>query len=296
MNVKTSATLALFGTVIIWSLFAVIARVTVARVSPMMLLFLRFGIACIAFSPFLVKYKPWSKKNFGRLVVISLFSTINVAVFILGIQFTSASASQLIYAAMPILIIVYHMLFQKMRYPRAKILGVIIGFSGILYIVYLSSIEKGTTISGSLIGNICIVGAMMGWMTYLLMSKKLTTRFTPVEIGSVSILVSFAVSGILAVFEIITKRAFFELDVADSACCVIYGSICYIHSIHPVSVRSEAYVCSYRESNILHPAYRDNGFCYTFYWRKAYGSLFIREYIGLFGNISYNHIRSVRQA
>jgi len=111
-----------------------------------------------------------------------------------GIQYTTASASQLIYALIPILIVLIETFHHKIKHPVTKKLGVILGFTGILLIVYLSITEKGETITGTLAGNLAIVIAMLGWLFYILLSKKISLRFSPVDIGSVSILTTFIVS------------------------------------------------------------------------------------------------------
>jgi drug/metabolite transporter (DMT)-like permease len=112
----------------------------------------------------------------------------------LGIAHTSASASQVIYAAIPILILIISRYFQKHIHSVRKITGIIIGFFGIALIVYLSAIEKGETIAGSLYGNSLVIVAMLGWTTYLLSSKQLSRYFAPLEIGSTTITVGFLVS------------------------------------------------------------------------------------------------------
>lgn len=202
MTVKIKALFALLATVVLWSFMVIIARVAVIDVPPLTLLFIRFIVAAAAFLPFFIYNRPWQNKAFNKLVAVSLLSTVNVTFFILGIQYTSASASQLIYAAMPILIIIIGKLFMSERYPLRRILGVLTGLAGIVFIIYLSAIEKGTTISGSLIGNLLIVIAMFGWMLYIILSKKLLKIFSPVDIGSVSVMVSFIISIPLYISEI----------------------------------------------------------------------------------------------
>lgn len=207
MSMKYLALGALLATIFFWGFFAVVARFAVSSASPMVLLFMRFFVGAICFLPFILRDKPWRKRKFRELLTISMFSTVNVVLFIWGIQYTSASASQVIYAALPILILIYNFLILKEKHPWIKVAGILVGFMGIAYIVYLSAIEKGTTISGSLKGNITIIFAMVGWLTYLLRSKKIAKDFTPIEISSTSIFVSLAVAVLLLGVEIATGYA-----------------------------------------------------------------------------------------
>ncbi len=203
MTLQTKAILALFGTVILWSLMVVIARVAVTEIHPFTLLFLRLLVAAAFFIPFVLKKKPWENKHFKNLVIISPLSMVNMAFFILGIQYTTASASQLIYAVMPILILTVSVLFLREKYHWSKGIGVVIGLLGIILLVILSAMEKGTTIAGGLTGNLLIMIAMLGWMAFILLSKKMSGFFSPIEIGGVSILLSFILSIPLAAGELI---------------------------------------------------------------------------------------------
>ncbi|OGG17853.1 hypothetical protein A3D78_06655 [Candidatus Gottesmanbacteria bacterium RIFCSPHIGHO2_02_FULL_39_14] len=197
MKTDDKATLALLGTVLLWSFMVVIARWIALIVSPITILFYRLLIAAVSFLPFFIKYRTWTKPHFIKLALISLGATINLIFFIIGIKYTSASASQIIYAAMPILILLLGKYYKGERHSLNKIIGVIIGFLGLLLIGFLSSIEKGETISGTLFGNILILIAMLGWTSYLLNSKSLSKYFHPIEMGSTSIIVSFIISAIL---------------------------------------------------------------------------------------------------
>lgn len=203
MNIKIKALLALLGTVLFFSILVIVARAYVVSISPMFLLFLRVLVAAIAFSPFLIKSRVWKKPKIKTLMAVSLLSTVNLVFFIWGIQYTSASASQLIYTIQPILNILVSNYLLKEKYPARTYVGVIIGLIGIVLIIYLSAVEKGETISGGIIGNIAIMIAMLGWFWYIMLSKKLSKYFSPIEISSVSIFVSLFVSIVLLITQLI---------------------------------------------------------------------------------------------
>lgn len=220
---SSKALLALLSTVLLWSVFAVTTKSVITFYSPMMLLFLRFLVAAVCFSPFLVNRSLWKKKYIKNLIMVSLFSTINVAFFIWGIQYTSASASQLIYAFNPILIVIINMLFLHERHKSTTVLGVLIGLAGIVYIVYRSMIEQGTTITGSLLGNVGIIGAALGWLLYIYLSKKMSRYFNPLEIGSVSVFVSFLVAFVLMIIEFFFYKSSFHLDMPLAGAILYMG-------------------------------------------------------------------------
>lgn len=201
MDTKFKALLALLATVILWSVHASISRAVVLEIPPMLLSLLRMGSAALLFLPFVVSTSPWRKKYFGKLVAVSFLSTINVLLFIWGVQYTSASTSQIIYSAIPILLVLINIFILKEKISAGKIAGVLLGFSGLVYIFFLSAIEKGETITGSLMGNLAILAAMVSWTCYIIFSKKLTKYFSPVEIGGTSVIVACIINFFLAIVE-----------------------------------------------------------------------------------------------
>ena len=194
MKTSSKALLALLGTVVLWSFMVVLAKDAVRTLPPLTLTFLRFLFAVIPFLPFFLREKPWKKKHFKELVAVSVLSYCNITFFIVGIQYTSAPTSQLIYALIPVFIIIIGKVFQRQNFPLWKIIGVLLGFIGISFIFYNSKVHSEQTIFGSLTGNLILLGAVSCWTFYILFSKKLAARFSPTEIGSTSIVVSFIIS------------------------------------------------------------------------------------------------------
>lgn len=201
MTTKYKALFALAGVVSLFSIQVIIARAVVVDFPSMSLFFLRMFVAFLCFFPFFLKRKVWTKPKFLTLVAVSSLSTVNVGFFLWGIEYTTASASQLIYAAMPTLTVILSVLFLKKKYSLWTILGIMIGLAGIIYIIYRSGTESGETIFGSLIGNFSIVIGMLGWLSYIMLSKRLSKHFTPVEIGSTSIFVSLVISFFLFIIQ-----------------------------------------------------------------------------------------------
>lgn len=203
MSSAAKAYIALLITVLLWSYQAIAAKNAVADIPSMVLLFLRMLFAAIAFLPFFIREAPWKQEKFPTVLKISLFACINTTAFLWGIGYTSASASQLIYAAMPISVMVIERIVRRTRYPFHTMAGVGLGFVGIGYIGYLSLIERGTTITGGIAGNIAILIAMTGWVVYIFKSKKLSTSFSPFALGSTSVLVNLLVAAVLAAGQMV---------------------------------------------------------------------------------------------
>lgn len=201
ISIKIKALFYLLATVLLWSIHAIISRTLVQEVAPMFLSLLRMGIAAILFLPFIIKNRPWKKPKFNLLLAVSMLSAGNILFFIWGVQYTTASASQLIYAAIPILLVFINIFILKEEISWGKIIGVLLGIGGLSYIVYLSSRDMGMTIVGDLKGNLAILVAMICWTAYILFSKKLSRFFSPMEIGGISVMIAFILNLPLAIIE-----------------------------------------------------------------------------------------------
>ncbi|OGG05747.1 hypothetical protein A3D05_00900 [Candidatus Gottesmanbacteria bacterium RIFCSPHIGHO2_02_FULL_40_24] len=206
MAEKYKAVFSLGITVTLFAFLAIIAKSLVADTPSVIVLFLRMVFAFFAFLPFLLKSKVWRKKHFKDLIFTSVFSGINVTLFMTGIEFTSASVSQLIYAAMPVLTILSGLILFNQKFSKTRVTGVVIGLLGIVFIIFRSAVEMGETITGSLSGNLLITIAMLSWLTYVLRSKKLSAYFRPVEIGSVSVTVGLIISILLLAIRLLINQ------------------------------------------------------------------------------------------
>lgn len=202
MTTKVKALIGLGVTVILFSFVVIVSRISVSSIPQLTLMFFRMLVASVAFLPFFIKSKVWKKEKFKQLLLISTLSTINVLFFMWGIKYTTASASQLIYAAQPILTIIFSSLLWNEKYQKRTISGVVVGLIGIFLIIASSAVEKGETISGGIIGNLAMIVAMSGWLFYILLSKKLSKYFDVLEIGSTSILVSLFFSFVFMILQL----------------------------------------------------------------------------------------------
>lgn len=232
MSTPVKALISLILSAIFGALISIVSRVTVTHTPPMFILFMRFAIASICFAPFIFISKVWTKRNFRKLLMVSVFATVNTAFFIWGIQYTTASTSQIIYGAMPVLVILIDSSVRKIRHPLYQIVGVLIGLLGIVFIFYRSAIEGGTTITGNLIGNIAVLIAMSGWLTYLYLSKEISKQFSPMEIGGMSAIISMLVAFILMLGELGFQQAAIVLDGKILLACLylgIFGSFLFYY-------------------------------------------------------------------
>lgn len=123
-----------------------------------------------------------------RLVLFLSFIAIpvNQFLFLFGMRYTTASNAALLYATTPILVLIFSRLFLGERLTGRKVVGVILGFAGVITVIF----ERGISASMEyLLGNVLIGLAVMAWGLYTVFGKKLIVRYGAIEASSLTLIV-----------------------------------------------------------------------------------------------------------
>jgi len=162
---------------VLGGLTSTVTKIGLLGIPPLSFAFIRFLVAGIVILPFL------RGKNFPedvkRLIPFSLLGTINIIVFILGVSITTATIGQLLYAGVPLITAVFLFILFKERLTSRKEAGIAIGFAGVMLIILLPLVEKGTKFSGNLLGNALIGIGVVSYSLYVAYSKSKLKSFSP---------------------------------------------------------------------------------------------------------------------
>lgn len=205
MTSPTKALLAIVGASLLWST-AGLSKIVILALDPYMAAFLRFLVASIVILPFFLKEKR-GQKPITPLILLSLGSTANIAFFYIGLQTSTANASALIYAGVPLLTAVLaHKLIGE-AITTKKIVGILVGLIGVAFIAILPALEKGQVVSGGFPGNFFFIAAVVSWTLYLIASRRIMSRhgYSPVELSSVSIFTTCIIFFIISLFTFRTS-------------------------------------------------------------------------------------------
>lgn len=167
-----------------------VSKIGIQEFPPLTFAFLRFLIASICILPFFLKTKRISRNELIRTIFFSLFASINIILFILGLTLTTATISQFLYAAVPLItgLIIYFAFHEMVSLKRFS--GIIVGFVGISFVIFLSLFEKGVPFSGNTFGNLLIFTGVISHSIYMAYSKKLLNKATPFVITSIFIFIT----------------------------------------------------------------------------------------------------------
>lgn len=197
MTQRQKAFLAVLLGTLIGGLMAAVTKLGLREFPPITFATIRFIIASLIIAPFLVSRKLTFKGNFFQLFLVSIFASINIILFVIGINITTAVSSQVIYAATPLLIGFLNFFLFKEKLNTKQFFGILIGFLGVLLVV---------NISGDFRGNLILSLAVIFWSLYMGLSKRIQKHYSPFVITASFIFTTTLVLIPFCIYEILTTN------------------------------------------------------------------------------------------
>lgn len=187
----------MLGTVLIWGLNFTIVKLAIHLFSPMGFNALRFGLAAVA-TLLLLRLgagahdgRRWfavDRGDVAKVILLGLIGhTLYQTLFINGLARTTPANSSLLMATSPIWVAV---LSHFLRIERAAPLtwaGIGVSFSGIvLLILGGGGVSLGAT---TFVGDLLLLSCAVIWALYTTASKPLLTRYSPLKLTALTMLV-----------------------------------------------------------------------------------------------------------
>ena len=177
---KKHGHIALFVANVIFGINTPITRTIVPEVlDPFVMTFFRMMGAAILFwaiSPFTKKEKV-PPRDIMMFFFASLFAIVlNQTSFIYGLSKTSPIDASLVVTLLPIVTMLLSAIIIKEPITWLKAVGVLTGASGAIILVLNSNNESS---SGSMIGNLIVLGSVTSFALYLTLFKDLISRYSP---------------------------------------------------------------------------------------------------------------------
>ncbi len=183
-NVKIAAYGCVFGAVLFWGLSFVATKIALATIPISALIFIRFSLAATLYCGI------WLKTGFPRLskrewVKISLLSVFEPGLYFFfettGLSMTAAPKASLIIATIPVFVLVLAVFFLKEKASGLNFLGVAVSLVGIgILVTGLKAIDWD--LSGQLMGDLLIFGAVVSASVYIIMARDLGATLTALTI------------------------------------------------------------------------------------------------------------------
>lgn len=202
-----------------------VQKIGLFSIPPLTFAFIRFLLSSLIIFPVFFQDRKKLIPSIRALFPMTLFATLNIIVFILGLRLTTATISQLLYAAGPLLtgIIAFRLLGDKLT--TRSLAGIIIGFIGIATVILLPVIEKGDKFSGDLTGNLLIGIGVVCYSIYLVLSKKAQKHHSPVVINNAFIFLTTILLFPLFLLELVISPPWWSNVTLSGFSSLIYTAV-----------------------------------------------------------------------
>ena len=202
------ALIALIITVLIWgSSFAAI-KIVLDQITPLALSFLRSGVATFAlilllgFNEGFVKIGEVLREKFLYFVLLGATGVTLFNIFQnVGIQYTSSGIASVLLATNPLFVLVLSIIFLREEINRNRVIGMMLGFFGIVIVIFGGKNIMGFLLSSSFAGNILVLFSALCWGLYVIMNKRVLRQYSPLLLTTSAFIFGSLLLFILCVFS-----------------------------------------------------------------------------------------------
>jgi len=139
-----------------------------------------FGAAIFWIASLFVPHEKVTFKEHRFFLIGSLVGVVfNQGLFITGLNMTSPIDASIIITCGPLFAMIFAALLLKEPITLLKIAGVLVGASGAILLVY-NGHHSSTAHASNLTGNLMVFGSSVIYAFYLVFTKPLTLRYSPI--------------------------------------------------------------------------------------------------------------------
>lgn len=185
-NLKLRAYTLLSISAILYGCNVVPARLLSTQVPPVALAVLRGFLGLVVTLPFafrqLRKDPRPSSRDFARLAIVGFFGiSIPYTTFNLGMKYTSGANASIVFAALPALTNVLLALGWRVRLSRRAMIGIIISFTGLLFVFSRGSFANLMSLRLSF-GDLILFSNILSASVFFILSQRAMARFSPLSV------------------------------------------------------------------------------------------------------------------
>lgn len=217
----------------IWGVNFIATKFTLQEFPPMTLAFLRFFLALILLSPFLLTEKrKIIKSDLPVLIGIGLLMiTLNIGFFYEGLKRTTVTTASMLTLIVPILSVLGGWWFLKEKVFVVNLAGIILGFIGTILIIGLPFIILGIQpTTDTMLGNFLIILASICWVAGAILSKGILQKYSTLTLTAVIFAVGMITFIVPALNEYIQNPVWYQkvtiLGILGLGFITIASSIC----------------------------------------------------------------------
>ena len=182
MNIRTRAIIAVVIVQLLYGLNYTFAKdvMIAGYLTPNGFILLRVGGTALLFwlLSWMGPKETIDKRDYIKIFIAAIFGiAVNMLMFFKGLEFTTPIHASVIVSLTPVLVLVLSAFFLKEKITALKILGVVFGLTGAVVLTVYGKSSLAT--DNILLGNIFVFMNMVSYSIYIILLKKLTTKYHP---------------------------------------------------------------------------------------------------------------------
>lgn len=184
MKLKNSLAIpAVLFSVFVWGISFVSTKIVLLDLPPVSIAFFR---QFVALAPLLILMRI--RKESFRLEKAELITFVFAALFGIVLYFyfenraltmTSASNASMLAAAVPVFALIVESITTKTRIKLPVLLCITASVTGVYFVIFEGAIPDFS--SGSILGNLLMLGSMTSWLIYTFINKKLGLKYSSLK-------------------------------------------------------------------------------------------------------------------
>jgi len=208
---------------VMWGLSFIFSKAALSEGMPAMTLaFIRYLLTAAMMIPMCLKQER--SIRLGKWAPLALITTLlGITVYFFfeysGLQRTTASAASLILALVPMLTLLFRVIFLRERISLIRWLAVALSLVGAYFVI----VTEGGDGAGTLAGNLLMVCACLCWTGYILATPRLMESNSSLRVSTWQ---AVAAVFTLAPFALLERKAWVPVSAMAWLCIIALAAIC----------------------------------------------------------------------
>jgi len=234
--------------VMFWGISFISTKVLLEEYPPVSIAFFRQLVAIVPLSVLFVRKKAYFRLSLRvvlHMAVATLFGIVLYFVFEnSGMKYISASEASIIVATIPVFTLLIDSAVSRKRLELRTLALILCSWVGVYLVISAGGKQEERT--GNIKGSLLVFGAMVSWIVYTLITKKLSERYNSLQMTSIQTLLSIP----LFIPFIWSERTMWHLPSWVALIHLIFlgvfcSALAYVFFLNGISVLGPAVASSY---------------------------------------------------
>lgn len=234
--------------VIFWGISFISTKVLLQEYPPVSIAFFRQFVALVPLSIMFVRKKAYFKLSLKIILHMTVATLFGIVLYFVcensGMKYISASEASIIVATIPVFTLLLDAAVNRKKLEWKTLALILCSWVGVYLVISTGGNQEGRT--GNIKGSLLVFGAMVSWIIYTLISKRLSEQYNSLQMTFIQTLLSIP----LFIPFVWNERAMWHLPSAAASIHLVFlGVFCsamaYVFYLYGISTLGPAVASSY---------------------------------------------------